>query len=272
MVQLFIKHFCTSNIPFYNLNLKHYKRVPIKSSLVRFKGTFIKGQTFRVKSLVNKRNFSTSLKKCSAFIDWPHINQIINNIKRRENNGEVLWECDYSFLTSAILPYYFHRTAHTTWVITPEFNYLEGNHPDYTIFLIPTGNWRYTAVIHAVVEIKSKTGDSWSKMLEQMWNQADVAKDDDGRLWAIGQKGLEICIFKFDVLKYMNQEPDCYTNFEPLNLSNLNTVQLDQLGVKYEECNDDGFARISLIKWRLDDPRHRPYIDRMFNYIRVNNA
>lgn len=63
-----------------------------------------------------------------------------------------------------------------------------------------------------------------------MYSQADVAKNSLGRLWAIGQKGHEICIVRFDVLSYHCQVP--YTNFEPLNLSNLNTVQLDQLGVK----------------------------------------
>lgn len=116
-------------------------------------------------------------------------------------------------------------------------------------------------------EIKSKTGDSWLKLLEQMWTQSDVAKFPNGTLWAIGQKGLEICIFRFDISKYQNQKPDCFTNFEPLNLSNLNTVQLDQLKVKYELCDDNGFARIALIKWRLDDDRDKPYINHMFQYI-----
>jgi hypothetical protein len=81
-----------------------------------------------------------------------------------------------------------------------------------------------------------------------MWTQADVAKNEDGRLWAIGKKGLDICFFRFDVSKFEDQIPDAYTNFEALNLKNLNTVQLDMIGVKYVECNDNGFARISLLK------------------------
>lgn len=157
---------------------------------------------------------------------------------------------------SAILPYYFHTTGHTIWVITPEYNHLEGNHPDYTIFSIDTNP--FIKEIYAVVEIKSKTGDSWKKLLEQMWNQADVAKSEDGKLWTIGQKGLEICFFRFDVLNYQDQEPKEFTNYEPFNLSNLNTVQLDQLGVKYVECDDNGFARIALLKWRLDNDRDKP--------------
>lgn len=191
---------------------------------------------------------------------------MITNVNTRENRGEKLWECDYSFITSGILPYYYHSTVNSHWVITPEYNYLENNHPDYTIFNITTNP--YTEEIYAVVEVKSRTGDSWHKLLEQMWTQADVAKANNGKLWAIGQKGLEICVFIFDVNKYQNQYPDCFTNYEPLNLSHLNTVQLDQLGVKYEECNDNGFSRISLIKWKLDNPTHKPYIDHMLQYTR----
>jgi hypothetical protein len=72
----------------------------------------------------------------------------------------------------------------------------------------------------------------------------------------IGQKGLEICLLRFDVLRYKGQKPDCFTNFEPLNLFHLNEVQLGELQVKYEQCDDKGFARIALLKWRLDNPNH----------------
>jgi len=101
-----------------------------------------------------------------------------------------------------------------------------------------------------------------------MWNKADVSKNEKGKLWAIGQKGLEICIFRFDVHSFKGQTPNCFTNYEPLNLDNLNTVQLDNLGVKYEECNNAGFSRIALLKWRLDDDRHKLYINHMFQHIR----
>lgn len=101
-----------------------------------------------------------------------------------------------------------------------------------------------------------------------MYKQADVAKKNSGRLWAIGQKGFEICIFRFDVLNYMDQDPDCYTKFNPLNLSNLTEPQLDLLNVKYKYSNEDGFALIALVKWRLDNRYHITYINRMFEYIK----
>ncbi len=192
---------------------------------------------------------------------------MIDDLRNKDQN--VLWECDYSCITSAILPYYFHVTHNNAWVITPEYNYLEANQPDYTIFKVnKVNNNTYKLQIHAVVEIKSKVGDSWNKLLEQLYNQADVAKNAEGRLWAIGQKGFEICIFKFDVLKYQGQNPDRYTNFEPLNLSHLSEAELDNLNVKYEHCDDHGFARIALIKWRLDNKDHIPYLNRMLEHIR----
>ena len=192
---------------------------------------------------------------------------MIDSVNDKENNKGAL-ECDYSFIASGILPYYFHTTRNESWVITPEFNSKEAYHPDYTIFSITTNP--YKAEVYGVMEIKSKTGDSWNMLLDQMWNQANAANDannGDGKLWAIGQKGMEICIFRFDLSRYQNQKPDQFTNFDPLNLSNLNVVQLDQLGVKYEQCDDYGFARLALLKWRFDDDRHKPYIDHMFQYM-----
>ena len=212
----------------------------------------------------NKRTFSTTFKRSRRFYDSPSILGMIKDISTKEKELDNLWECDYSFITSAILPCYFDQT-YTSWVITPEFNYLEGNQPDYTIFEINI-HPSYRAEIHTVVELKSKKAASWLKLLEQMWDKADVAKSNDGKLWAIGQKGLEFCVFEFNVRKYEDQKPDNFTNFEPLNLSNLNTVQLDQLGVQYVQCNDNGFTRIALIKWRLDNPNHRPYIHEMLEH------
>lgn len=67
---------------------------------------------------------------------------------------------------------------------------MEDYHPDYTIFKVL--NNPLNLVEHLVVEVKSKAGDGWHKFLEQMYNQADAAKNNKGRLWAIGLKGLEI--------------------------------------------------------------------------------
>lgn len=136
---------------------------------------------------INKPHFCTS-SRVNSFTDWPHITSIIHQISQREER-QNLWECDYSLLTSSILAYYFHRTQDTTWLVVPEYNH----HPDYTIFLWSDLVGSYDNMIHAVVEVNCKTGASLNKLLEVMWNPADLAKNNSGRLWAMGEKGLEIC-------------------------------------------------------------------------------
>lgn len=74
---------------------------------------------------------------------------MILDVKKRVDNKETFWECDYSFIISGILPYYYHTSVRSALIITPEFNYLENNHPDYTIFKISTNP--YKRDIHAVV-------------------------------------------------------------------------------------------------------------------------
>lgn len=113
-----------------------------------YQDSFIKVEAFICKPYFNRRNFTYSIKVHSPFLNWHYINDMITNVKNRENSGEILWECDYSFLTSGILPYYFHTAHNSRWVITPEFNHLENNHPDYTIFEIHTNP--YNAEIYAV--------------------------------------------------------------------------------------------------------------------------
>ena len=98
-------------------------------------------------------------------------------------------ESDYTFLTSAILPFYFCRTQHITWIVTPEFVLPYNYKPDYTIFLWSNNTTVFNDMIHVVVEVKSKKGDSWHVLLEKMWDYADNAQNYQSRIWAIGQKG-----------------------------------------------------------------------------------
>ena len=52
-------------------------------------------------------------------------------------------------------------------------------------------------------------------MKDQLWDKADVLKQENGRLWVMAQIGFEICLFEFDVLKYPSSSGD-YQNFIPL--------------------------------------------------------
>lgn len=185
-------------------------------------------------------------QRSSVFNDWSHVRGLIQHVVNQERNNPDLWKGDYSRIMSAILPYYFHVTHNRVWIITPEFNYSENIRPDYIVFFVQQNP--FFIAPYLISEIKSKTGVSWNKLLEQMWNQCDLAKNRYGKIWAVGQKGLEICLFRFDITVFQDQVPDFYTNFKPLNLSNLTRGQLTQLGLEYKLCDNNGIQRIALIK------------------------
>lgn len=210
------------------------------------------------------------------FLNLPFINNIITDIKAVEAISKP-WECDYAVLSAALFAIYFPLDWTPSplpayqWVIVPEYNHLERNHPDFTLFKV--GNNNPSAIdIHAVFELKSRSGDSWYKLLEQMYGQADVAKNPLGRLWAVGQKGLEICFFNFDVLKNEDEQRDEFTSFDCLNLHGFSAEDLKKLGVAFlTTTNKEGSTRIAVIKWRLDDIRHQSYIHDMFIHIKNND-
>lgn len=225
-----------------------------------------------------KRNLCYTSKKSNVFFNWPHINERIAETKNKENY-EDLWVTEYYSITRGILSYYYHTDVRSLKVTTPDVYNIEESLGHFTIFKLST--YPYKRYIRTVVKVNNKS-DSWYNLLEDMWARAKAAIDDDReiwaqakvsinddrKLWAIGQKGLEFCVFRFDVSRFENQKPDCFTNFEPLNLDLLNTGELDNIGVKYIKCNHNGIPRIALIKWRLDNPLHQPYIDHMLQYTR----
>lgn len=176
-----------------------------------------------------------------------------------------LYESDMTRLPSVLLPYYF--SFQSDWVISPEQNHGEAHHPDYTVYTV--GYYNET-IPYLLIEVKRGTkykGDSWHKMLKnQMWDPADKAKQENGRLWMIGQNGFEICFFKFDILKYLGGSGD-YRNFQPLNLRNwsIEDFKYSDIGLITELVNN--VEEIKVIKWRSDNDDHCLYIHEMFMFI-----
>jgi hypothetical protein len=82
---------------------------------------------------------------------------------------------------------------------------------------------------YLICELKVRIGGgflSWRELLEsQLYNEALAEKANDGKIWVIVFKGFEICIFKFDVFKFVNDGP--FKNFEPLNLNSKSKKYLD---------------------------------------------
>jgi hypothetical protein len=75
----------------------------------------------------------------------------------------------------------------------------ENHHPDY---VVGKPNASGVNIIKLIYELKrdSKDGSKirWAGILEQLWNQCDANNNisGNGRMWAVGQRGLFICIFK----------------------------------------------------------------------------
>lgn len=190
------------------------------------------------------------------------------------NANEVVYEADFSRLTSMLLPYYYRYS--NGWYISPEQWLGENHHPDYTISRVSMDVAYYGAAIpHIVYEVKrsaSQNGASWLRIVDQMWDQCDAANNmplkDEGTMWAIGQRGLEICFFRFDLLAFENS---IYTNFEPLNLNNWTIGDFNDRGIELEVETLVGINVIRVIKWRLDNGHHHRHIHAMFMHMLNNN-
>ena len=186
-----------------------------------------------------------------------------------------IYEDEISRLTSIILPYYFKYTD--GWYISPEQNWGQNYHPDYTVWQMDllAGPHYGGSKPYLLVEVKrpvSSGGVSWSEILNQMWDQADSAKDDTGKIWAIGQRGLEFCVFTFDILRYQEDISPKYTNFIPLNLHNWNVTDFAELDIKVETEIINGVEEVRVIYWKLDDPTHRMYLHEMLMFIQSHHA
>ena len=68
-------------------------------------------------------------------------------------------------------------------------------------------------------EGKNKNAVSWPRLTdEQLWEQADSHKNNDGELWVIGLIDFELCVFTFNVVDYYDRGR--FEHFSPLNLNN----------------------------------------------------
>lgn len=122
-----------------------------------------------------------------------------------------------------------------------------------------------------MVECKNKGAISWwSLCKDQLWEEAVSIRNSNSRAWVVANIGFEICFFRFDQLDY-DYSSDWFTNFSPLNIRNFDEDDLQYLGLEPIIEDIDGVNVIQVIKWRLDNPSHRFYIDEMFLHIK-NNA
>lgn len=211
-----------------------------------------------------------SLHALSSGFNNTSYHAVVEYIRRLPK--KKIYEDQVSRLTSIILPYYF---PFDTWFISPEQVWGQNWRPDYTIWKpnLTVGPNFGDSIPHVLVEIKrpvSSGGVSWHVLLNQGWDQADSAKNPDGKLWFIGQRGFEFCVFRFDVLRYPSNI-DGYRNFMALNLHNWTKQDFDQMDIKVHTDFVNNVEQIRVIKWRLDDKSHAMYLHEMLSYIKSHN-
>lgn len=214
--------------------------------------------------------------QCSAF-NLPLIKALIAHLQARVRNpNHPLKESDFSKLMFAILPYYFKYIDNYT--ISPEMwndNFCNRNGRSDGIVALTNLNIndpKYGCPLAKVMyECKNKWTISWKKLCDnQLWEQADANKNDDGRLWVIGQIGFQVCVFNFDVLDQRNRD-NPFEHFTPLNLNKFSIQDLDYLGIKYEYETINNRDNILAISWTLDDKDQHRFIHDMLDFISKND-
>lgn len=252
--------------------------------------TLVCSSDFGKKSVVSEHSI---IPLQANVFNSPDVLAVINYLKARHNDKIKQFEADYSRLSSMILPYYFEY--HRGWYISPEQWWGENHHPDYSVSKVDLKDEieQGRALPYLFWELKRSNEDddfkgdpdpvkdgkftkkpvkvttkySWKQILNQMWNQCDAANmetNGNGKMWAIGQRGFEICFFKFDLLEF---EDSIYTNFEPLNLEGWPIYLFNVFEIALETEILENREEIRVIRWRLDNPLHHIYIHNMFMFV-----
>lgn len=196
---------------------------------------------------------------------------VIRYLKDNQINNVKQYEADYSRLTSMILPFYF---AYPYYYISPEQHLGENYHPDY---VVGCPNHEGINIIKLILELKRDPMDgstkSWEALLDQLWSQCDTNNseiDGNGRIWCVAQRGLFICLFRWDLLRY--QYNTKYTNFIPLIPTGWSIATFAQHGVEIETEIINGQEQIRLVFWDLNNPIHQHYLDGLFQTVVLTDA
>jgi hypothetical protein len=214
-----------------------------------------------------------------SVFELKNIKALIINTRRRQDNNEDLSESDYNLLTEAILPYYFPYDngwiiGAEVWNIDPSVKHCRA---DLVVLSIDDGAKRnYGDILpYVVYEGKKRNAYTWQNLLrEQLFDECQGLVIDNDRIWAIGQIGLEICVFRFDLNNYKVPGRDfTFENFSPLNINNWSPAELDARHINHITLNYGNNLRIThVIRWELDNLAHQPEIHRMLEYIARNNV
>ena len=218
-----------------------------------------------------------------SVFEFKNIKAYIEKVRTKQDNNEELTESDYNLITAAILPYYF--PFNNGWIVGPEVWNIDATtkhcRADLVVLLINDGTRNndrrdYGDILpYVVYEGKKRLAYTWQKLMrEQLFQECEGLVINNNRIWAIGQIGLEICVFRFDTNNYQVPGGDLtFENFSPLNLNNWDPAQLDARHINHITYNYGNNIRIThVIRWELDNPVHQLQIHRMLEYIAGNNV
>jgi hypothetical protein len=84
-------------------------------------------------------------------------------------------------------------------------------------------------------------------------------------MWAVGQRGLFICIFKWDLSKYITETQ--YNNFFSLIPTGWTKAKFAQHNIDIETEIINGVEEIRLVFWDLSNRAHWQYINGLFHSV-----
>lgn len=205
----------------------------------------------------------------ALFINKEITKAAIENLKSKQRNPGVR-ESDYILITALLLNNYFPYSLN--WCVAPEQVIDDNYKPDFIVSEIDTTLRNYgVSYPYLNVEVKRPAIISWKKLLDDQLhrqcdnNSANNARQNNGRLWAMGQKGFEICLFLFDIHSHLNL--DNYNQFKAVNPRNYTADDLRHLDAEPFVETINGVDEIIAISWRIDNPDHHIHIHEMFLHI-----
>jgi hypothetical protein len=111
-------------------------------------------------------------------------------------------------------------------------------------------------------------------MGDQVFQECEGLVYKGDKLWVIAQIGFQLCVFRFDLNKYLFPgSSGVFDHFSPLNLNEWTDTDLDARGIKHITESVDHYRDVlQVIQWELDNPAHYPHIHAMLLWISQNEV
>lgn len=236
-------------------------------------------------SNVYRMNLHTNEKLTLSRTYWdnPDYLNVVNYIKARSN---IVSKDKASRILSMILPYYFfiiigrESPGQTVYCAANQFytlGYDKRNREirkeaDYVVWKSDNSPLRLGDRVDHVIVSVFNSGTTWDIALLDSYKLCSNACDSNGKIWAIIQKGFEICVFIFNGTRLIDNtnlsKIQCYI---PLNLDNLSIDDLVNLNLDFKTDYYNGVREIRVIQWKTDELRFVVSVNNQLIYVGQNS-